>query len=415
MLKPYLELPRAVHILCLGTFINRAGTLLLPFLTLYLTQERGFGVEFAGLGMGAIGLGSIIGALVGGHVADRFGRRLVMLLSLFGSATVLAFFGQLHSPYAIIMALVLFSSLGDMYRPAASAMIGDLVLSENRSYAFGLMYFAINLGFPIGTVFGGMLAAYWFQGLFWIDALTAVIYAFIIVACIGETLPHRQQVEVTTNHASCTRSQAQVSSTTVETPSAIRHILRDGPLLIFCLGSLLLGLTYVQSFSTLPIFMQSQGIDVKLYGKLIAINGFMIVVIQIPLTAWMKHRNRALFVCLAAATTGLGFGATAWCEAAPFFALTIIIWTLGEIMIAPFGFAIVTDMAPVAFRARYMGVYTMCFAGANMLGAPLGGMLLSSEGGAALWGITMLLCLLATVLYATIYKHIATKPDVDLV
>ncbi len=405
MLEPYKQLPRAVHILCLGTFINRAGTLLLPFLALYLTSERGFGIEFASLGMGAIGLGSIIGALVGGHLADRFGRRLVMLISLFGSATVLMFFGQLTSPYAIIVTLVLFSSLGDMYRPAASAMIGDLVPSENRSYAFGLMYFAINLGFPIGTVFGGMLAATWFQGLFWIDAITAAIYAVIILIFIRETLPKRHE----------NNTHQEETSSAKKNPAAFGHMIRNVPFIIFCLGSLLLGLTYVQSFSSLPIFMDSKGIDVGLYGKLVAINGVMIVVIQIPLTAWMKHRNRALFVCLAAAITGVGFGVTAFCGSALYFAISIMIWTLGEIMIAPFGYSIVTDMAPEAYRGRYLGVYTMCFAGANMLGAPLGGMVLAAKGGSTLWITTMFLCLTAAILFATIHKHLKVKPNTETV
>ncbi len=403
MLKPYLELPRSVHILCLGTFINRAGTLLLPFLSLYLTGELGFGIQFASLAMGAIGLGSIIGALVGGQLADRIGRRPVMLLSLLGSATVLRFFGELTSPYAIIVTLVLFSSLGDMYRPAASAMIGDLVPSEKRSYAFGLMYFAINLGFPIGTVFGGMLAATWFKGLFWIDAITATVYAFIIFMFIRETLPKGHADDSPDEDALLVKKK----------PAALGHILRNVPFLVFCLGSLLLGLTYVQSFSNLPIFMESKGIGVGLYGKLVAINGVMIVVIQIPLTAWMKHRSRALFVCLAAVITGVGFGVTALCETAPLFAISIMIWTLGEIMIAPFGFAIVTDMAPEQYRGRYLGVYTMCFAGANMLGAPLGGFILASKGGTTLWMVTMLLCLIAAILYATIRKHLAIKPVVE--
>jgi len=409
MLRPYRELPPAVHILCLGTFINRAGTLLLPFLTLYLTSELGFGVRFASLGMGAVGTGSIIGALVGGNLADRLGRRWVMLFSLCGSAGVLMLFGQLTSPYAIIAALILFAALADMYRPAASAMISDLVPPEKRPYAYGLMYFAINLGFPIGAVIGGMLATYWFQGLFWVDAFTAIVYAGIILSFISETLPRRLQPTPTAVGAAAPDEQADTKVHPLNSGAA-RHILHDAPFLIFCIGSLLLGLTYVQSFSTLPMYMQSQGIGVRLYGRLIAINGIMIVLIQIPLTAWMKRYNRVTFVCLAAAITGVGFGATALATSASFFAVTIVIWTLGEIMMAPFSQSIVADLAPVAYRARYMGVFTMCFASANMLGAPLGGLVLDTAGKTCLWGGTMALCFVAAALFVSIHRRISTKP-----
>lgn len=413
MLRPYWELPRAVHVLCVGTFINRAGTLLLPFLTLYLTRELGFGVKFASLGMGAIGLGSIVGALVGGHLADRFGRRLVMLVSLFGSAGVLIFFGRLTSPYTIIPALILFACLADMYRPAASAMIGDLVPPEQRPYAFGLVYFAINLGFPIGTVVGGMVAEKWFQALFWADALTACIYAIIITTLISETLPSRQQQNMHANENESKRHGHLEPATNPSSDSraAFRHILRDTPFLIFCLASLLLGVSYMQSYSTLPVYMRTEGIDIKIYGRLIAINGLMIVLLQIPLTAWMKKYNRVVFVCAAAVITGLGFGATALGSSVSFLAITIMIWTLGEIMIAPFSHAIVTDMAPVAYRGRYMGVFTMCFASANMIGAPLGGLALDAGGGSVLWGGTLVLGLVAAVLFAVIHRHIASKPD----
>lgn len=413
MLRPYKELPRQVHILCLGTFINRAGTLLLPFLTLYLTRELGFGAKFAGLGMGAIGAGSIIGALVGGAMADRFGRRGVMLASLLGCAAVLSFFGYVTSPYAIIATLVLFASLADMYRPAAAAMIGDLVPAEQRPYAFGLMYFAINLGFPFGTVFGGMLAAHWFRGLFWIDAFTAVMYAAIIFIYTRETLPSRKQADADSRDAEPARPNVEVETGSTDGRTIARHVLSDRPFIIFCLGSLLLGLIYVQSFSTLPMFMRSHGLDVEVFGRLIAINGVMIVLIQIPLTAWMKRYNRATFVYLSAAITGLGFGATAFCTTTGMFAITIMIWTMGEIMFAPFSHAIVTDMAPVAYRARYMGVFTMCFASANMLGAPLGSLVLGLGGGAVLWGGTLLLGLLSAGLYASIHRHVSTKREVS--
>lgn len=407
MLRPYLELPRAVHILCLGTFVNRAGTLLLPFLTLYLTAELGYSERFATLGMGAIGAGSIIGALVGGYLADRFGRRGVMVGSLFGGATVLLVFGWMRSPAAILGVLVLFSSLADMYRPAASAMISDLVPPEQRPYAFGLMYLAINVGFPIGTVVGGLLAAHWFRGLFVVDAATAAIYAAIILFFVGESAPNRVRRDAAVRSGE-NDGESEQAAKSDSIAAVVAHIARDLPFLVFCLGSLLMGLTFMQSFSTLPLYMERVGISVDRYGQLVAINGVMIAVLQIPLTTWMKRFDRVWFVIAAPIVTGIGFGTTAFAEHAGGFAATIMIWTLGEIMIAPYGQAIVSDMAPVALRARYLGVFTMCFASANMLGAPLGGLILETYGGTALWSAAWVLCLAAALLYLAIRKALST-------
>jgi len=408
-----MELPRTVHVLCLGTLLNRAGTLLLPFLTLYLTAELGYSERFATLGMGAIGAGSIIGALVGGHLADRIGRRVVMVGSLFGSAGVLLVFGWMRSPAAILAVLVLFSSLADMYRPAAAAMISDLVPPDERPYAFGLMYLAINVGFPIGTVVGGLLAARWFRGLFVVDAATAAAYAAIILMFVGESLPNRRRrsaVADSDEAKSDGEARAEGAGATDSLAAAAAHIARNLPFLTFCFGSFLMGLTFMQSFSTLPLYMEHVGIAVDRYGQLVAINGVMIAVLQIPLTTWMKRYNRVWFVIAAPILTGIGFGTTAYVTHSGGFAATIMIWTLGEIMIAPYGPSIVSDMAPVALRARYLGVFTMCFASANMLGAPLGGLILECFGGKTLWSMAWALCFAAALLFLTIRKTLSTGP-----
>ncbi len=180
MLKQYLTLPRAIHILCVGAFINRAGAFLAPFLTLYLQKKLDLGTEFATQAMGIYGVGAMAAFAVGGHLADRLGRRTVMLISLLGSGSILMVFGRLSSPWAILAALLLFALVAEMYRPAASAMIADLVAPDRRPEAFGLMYVSINLGFAVAASVGGVLARYSFRLLFWGDALTAFVYAGII-------------------------------------------------------------------------------------------------------------------------------------------------------------------------------------------------------------------------------------------
>ncbi len=193
MLQPYLNLPRAVHILCLGTFVNRAGTFLIPFLTIYLHANLGLSPRTATLTMGLYGLGAIVASMLGGHLADWIGRRRVMLFSLFGGAAALFIFSFLTSATAVMATVTAFGIIAEMYRPAASAMIGDLVEPARRPHAFGLMYVAINLGFAVGPVIGGLIAAYSFRWLFWGDAFASCMYGLIVLTLIRETLPSRKK------------------------------------------------------------------------------------------------------------------------------------------------------------------------------------------------------------------------------
>src|SRR2546426_5077141 len=134
MLRKYWELPRTVHVLCIGTFVNRAGSFIIPFLALYLNERLGLGERFATRTMGLYGLGAIIASLAGGQLADWIGRRAVMLISLFGGAAAMLFLSRLSSGGAIMATVFALSLIAEMYRPAASAMIGDVVEPLRRPY-----------------------------------------------------------------------------------------------------------------------------------------------------------------------------------------------------------------------------------------------------------------------------------------
>ena len=189
MLKEYTQLPRPVHILCLGMLLNRAGSFFIVFLTIYLSRELGFSIQFATLTIGAAGLGAMVGSIVGGQLADQLGRRIVMIFALLGSAAILVALSFVRQPIPFLIGIFCFSTVIDMYRPAASAMIGDLVKPENRQYSFGLMYISINMGFAIAPPLGGFLAEFSWQWLFWADAITTTIFGVVIWALIPETLP----------------------------------------------------------------------------------------------------------------------------------------------------------------------------------------------------------------------------------
>lgn len=408
MLKHYLELPRSVHVLCVGTFINRAGSFLIIFLTLYLKKELDLSVEFATRTIAAFGIGSIVAALVGGHLADAIGRRTVMLLSLSGGAGVLVIFAFLRTPLAIMSATFLFAAVMDMYRPAASAMIADLVEPEHRTHAFGLMYVSINLGFSVAPVVGGVVAQYSFQWLFWGDAATSFIYAVIIFFAIRETLPSRQMKSDASDDPQAEAEPIVESNAPVVTVTeAVVRIVKDRTFMIFCLASLCGGLVYQQAFSTFPLYLSDLGIGEKTYGRIIALNGIMIVFLQLPFTAWFGRFNKATLLATAAVVVAVGFGLIGAASTAWQFALTVVVWTCGEMLEAPVKFALAADLAPKELRARYMGVISMSYSAALAIGATLGGVVLARWGGSYIWQGCFFVGLLAAALYLIIRKQLA--------
>ncbi|MBN2563612.1 MAG: MFS transporter [Phycisphaerae bacterium] len=460
MWKDYANLPRSIHILCLGSFVNRAGTFVVIFLTLYLKTELELGVTFATRAMGLFGLGAIIAALVGGHLADKIGRRTVMLASLFGGAAILMVFSFVRTPSVVMLMVLLFSLVAEMYRPAAAAMIADLVAPRQRPHAFGLMYVSINLGFAVGAYVGGIIAEYDFHWLFWGDALTSSIYGLIIVATIRESMPSRhpsvrlaedQPVAqaakdgstlsnplddastsdpagiqpITDAHATDARAGIPspapsrrefpaAESGEIPLGAAAKHIITHYPFVIYCLATFLLALVFMQALSTFPLYLEHLGFTAKDYGsKVIFLNGLLIVCLQLPLTSFLKRFDRGTIVVAGAVVQAVGFGLIGLAATLWQFALTVVVWTMGEMMMAPFSFAIVSDFAPTPLRARYMGVFNMSFSSSMMLGAPIGGEVLGHPrlGGPYLWAGSFLVAMVATLLYFSVRRHVGGKTE----
>lgn len=407
MLKEYIQLPRAVHILCFGMFLNRAGSFFIVFLTIYLREALGLSVQFATLTVGVAGLGSMIGSVLGGQLADQLGRRTVMLLALFGSAVLLVALSVVRHPTAFLIGIFLLASVADMYRPAASAMIGDLVPSAKRQYSFGLMYISINLGFAIAPPLGGLLAEYSWHWLFWGDALTTALFGLVVLTAIGETQP---QVQSSANETTNETTNEITNDATFKQAAA--WMLRDIPFVIFCTATFLTAIVFMQSVSTLPLALKELGITSVEYGSVIAINGVLIVALQLPLTSWLNRFDRMLVIAVGSVLIAVGFGLNAVSTSIGFAAITIVIWTFGEMFQAPFKQAVVTDLAPVELRGRYHGVSAMCYALAMTIGAPIGGAVMERLGTETLWYACLVIGIVAAVMYAALYRTIRARTSV---
>jgi MFS family permease len=356
-------LPRPVWVLFAGTFINRFGTFVMPFLAIYMTRE-GYSPIEAGFAVSAYGAGTTIAAMIGGHLADRIGRRHTIALSMFLSAAAMIVLSQVHTlPLLLIMSFVA-GVFTEMYRPAATALIGDLVAPHQRIAAFGMYRFAVNLGFAIGPVVAGFLAGRSFVYVFLADAATSIVFG--IVAFVA--LPHG------------VRSKASEE----KTAEGLRFALRDRALMIFLTATLCITWVEFQLHSTFPIHISRLGYSPATYGSLLAINGVMIVLFELALTSWTQRKPMRALIALGYALAGIGIGLTGIAHSVPALAATVVVWTLGEMIYAPVTATYVTSLAPERYRGRYMGLWHSTWSSGMLIGPALGSMIYQRSS-AALW------------------------------
>jgi predicted MFS family arabinose efflux permease len=391
--RPYVNLPTAVHILCFGSLVNRAGSFVMVFLTIYVSEQMEFGITFATNCFGVFGLGSIVSSIAGGQLADRFGRKPIMLFALFGAAIALFTMSFVRDRHTFIALVFAFSLSVEMYRPAAGAMLGDLVSQQQRPLAFGLMYIAFNLGFAVAAPIGGFFAEHSFALLFWGDALTTACYGLIILVFIRETIPQR----------GFALSEARTSDRWSE---SIREISGDVTFLLFSIATVLTSTVFMQAFTTLPVYLKQLGFSEAKVGLLLSTNGILIVLCQIPITVFLNRFNRILIIMFGEFLIAIGFGLTTFAETAPVILLTIAIWTLGEVVQAAFKQSLVADLAPLHMRGRYMGVFSLCHAVGLTIGAPVGGRLLDRWGPQVLWPACFLAVSLSLAIYGYVYIRI---------
>ncbi|WP_033345958.1 MDR family MFS transporter [Catenuloplanes japonicus] len=364
-------LPRTFWYLWTGNLINRMGGFVVVFLAIYLTTARGFSESQAGLVLGLYGAGAAAGTMIGGVAADRFGRRPTLLVAHLGAATVmvgLAF--ALDLPVIAIGAAVL-GLFAEAARPAFSAMLVDVVAPEDRLRAFTLNYWAINLGFASSAILAGFAAQVNPVLLFLVDAATMLVTATIIFLRVPESRPGARVV--------------QAGTASPRAASGLGVLLRDRVFLIYVALNLGIALIFMQHLSTLPIAMTADGLAPSTYGTVIALNGVLIVFGQLFLPRLLRGRDHSRVMAVAAIVVGVGFGLTAAAHTAPLYALTVVIWTLGEMLNAPSNSALMAELSPVALRGRYQGASSLSWAGASAIAPIAGGYVQEHAGHVTLW------------------------------
>ncbi|MFI5533647.1 MDR family MFS transporter [Kitasatospora sp. NPDC051853] len=389
-------LPRQFWWLWTATLVNKLGGFVVPFLSLYLTVERGWSAAYAGLVASLFGLGSAIAAVGGGVLTDRIGRRPTLLAAQLGTAVSVAVLGFTDGPVAIAAVVFLVGLTSNASRPAISAIIADVVPAADRGRAYALNYWAINIGFGASAAVAGLIAAHGYLTLFLLDALSTLLCAVVVFVKVPESRP-----------------AAAVSGPAVP-EVGLGRVFRDGRFMAVFGVNLLLALVAQQGSTTLAVDMGRAGVPASQYGLVISLNGILIVLLQLPLTRLMEGRSRTGLLVASALLIGWGFGLTMFAgSSAWFFALTVVIWTIGEIVNAPTMMALVAELAPAEARGRYQGVYSLSWSLAMFLGPAGGALLLEYGGGVAAWGACALLGSAAAAGFLLLGRRTAAPAPVE--
>lgn len=377
-------LPGTFWIMFGGTLVNRMGGMVAAFLVLFLTA-RGLSPAAIGLVLAARGIGSLASQPIGGLLADKVGRRFTLILGLVATSTALVGLGVAGPLPALVAAAGGLGLVADLYRPASLAMVADVVAPADRAKAFGLQFWAVNLGFSIASVLAGFLVQHGYWLMFAVDAGSGLVFAVIIAVGI--------------RHDPVRRTALAGDRPRMGYRTALRDRLLVG-LVLLTLGYASL---YQQAQVAVALAIHDAGLPPSVYGTCAAINGIVIVLLQPVLTGWLARFDRMYVLGASWALVGAGMALTGLAHTFWQFGLTVVVWTVGEVGTAGFTAALVADLAPAQARGRYQALFGWGWGASALVGPTAGTWVYGTLGPAVMWWSCLavgLLCGVVAVLLA---------------
>jgi len=363
------------------TLINRAGTMVIPFLSLYLTQSLGFTLENVGSIMTSFGLGSVLGTWIGGKLTDKLGYYKVMLMSLIASGFLFIGIQFLEGFWPICIGIFVLMAIADAFRPAAFVALSAYSKPENKTRSVTLIRLAINLGFSAGPALGGIIiASLGYKGLFWVDGVTCIAAGILLLNVLN---PKKASILDNVYHKSP------------------KSAYSDSKYLLFIGAMILFGFAFVQYFSTVPVYYsETHKLSEFQIGLLLALNGFFIFVFEMPLIKYIesRHWSKISNIIIGLGLTALSFLVLNLISWVGVLTMGMLLMTIGEMIAFPFSNAFAMDRAKRGNQGEYMALYSIAFSIAHVFGHNSGMRSAAYFGYVTTWyGITVV-CLLGILL-----------------
>ncbi len=367
----FAGLPREVWLLSGIALINRAGTMVVPFLSLYLTTRLGFTLSQVGTLLVCFGLGSAVGGYLGGQGSDRFGSIPTQIASLVLGAVSFLFLAHLKTITSFALGVFFLAATSEAFRPANMAAIVHATDPKDHPRALGLLRLGINAGMSVGPAVGGWIALRSYRALFYLDAGTALLAALAL--------------------AFSARWMSS-SQTRPKTPQGTSAAPLDRRLYILYALVFLVACVFLQFLGALPLYWHDHFfLPENDIGLIYALNTVLIIVLEMVLIAGVKGSPRAKVAGVGALLICLGFGAMPWHQSVPFLLLTVVVWTVGEMLFFPMANTMVAEFSPEGQVGKGMGLFTMVFSLAWIVGPSMGLQIVERFGATYLW--TTVLCM----------------------
>lgn len=393
------SLPSSVWVVLIGMFINRFGTFVIPFLGLHL-RKSGYTEAEAGMALAFYGVGHFSSSIIGGYMADAFGRRNSILISMALGAIAIWTLSSVTHIALISFCAFLAGLTAEMYRPSASALITDEVPEEHRVTVFAMLRFCINLGWCLGPATGGWLASHSFIWLFRLDAVTCIVFGLLA----WKWLPRSEKIHVAwTGFSDIPKGLFDQFRITMK-HRAFRRLIYANLLVAFC---------FIQWISTLGIAMEQVGLPSSYYGIVLGLNGVLIVLAEIPLSGWTRKHNPAHIISIGYALIGVSGLLLALPKTMPLFLIGMTIFTIGEMISLPVCMAYVSNISDKSERGRFMGMNGVSWS-ASFAAGPSIGIILCNQFPNGFWaGVGLLGILAGYIMIAPQGKRVGEKGSVS--
>lgn len=385
----YSGLSKSIWWLSFIMFVNRSGAMVIPFLTVYLTVKLNFSIAEAGTIMGIFGMGAVIGAWMGGRLTDRIGFYQVQFWSLIFNGVMFIVLGQMKTFAELGICIFILSMVGEAFRPANSAAIASYSKVENLTRSYSLNRLAVNLGFSVGPALGGILAAYDYHLLFWVDGITCIVAAFVFILVLPV-------IKTSTEEKKTNREKAKADPA-----------YRDTIFLKFIFLVFLVAVCFLMLFSMVPIYYKEKiHLSVSTIGLLLAMNGLIIVLIEMVLIYKMEgKRTASFFISIGAFLVGLSFLLLNIAETFLVTIVAMIIISFGEIFMFPFINTFWVQRSKDHNRGQYGALFTMSFSIALIIAPTMGSQIIHLFGFQTLWYLNFLLCTIAAIGFIKLLKE----------
>ena len=385
----YSGLSRSTWWLSLVMFINRSGTMVVPFMTMYLTQHMSVSISKAGFVMSLFGVGAVAGALTGGKITDRVGSFYVQVSALVGGGIMFIVLGQMKSYELICVCTFLLAFLNESFRPANSVAVAHYSKKENRTRSYSLNRLAINLGWSVGGAVGGIIASFNYELLFWVDGITNICAAILLFIVLD---PSRNIA---------TEVKAKKKRRVEKTAYADRNYL------IFIALVFLFAMCFFQLFTTMPVFYNENfHLSVFFIGMIMAMNGLLIVLFEMIIIFKLEGKRPLLhFISAGVILIGIGFLMLniPLQNAGLLAVMSMLLFTVGEIISMPFMNTYWVTRTVAENRGQYAALFTVAWASAQAIGPYAGGVIAEKFGYDMLWYLIASVCFFVAVLYRLLH------------